>query len=193
MEAHITQVLHGIARSMAPTGLKKALSFEVASLASQERVQQRLPLGLRAADGGSVVGSAEDSVSSGIQRRTVEQIVGLLVATGAKTVGEARPLGIAKNSTTTEASSGEEGLSWPGAHDIDSAVAAAAVKSAGEARPPLESQSTVQQQQGVWVLGCRSLLLTFLSKRKRTRRSRRRRIQRPPSQGKTPALVVESS
>ena len=40
---------------MAPTGLKKVLSFfEAVRLALQERVQQRLPLGLRAADGGSV-------------------------------------------------------------------------------------------------------------------------------------------
>ena len=52
-------------------------------------MQQRLPQGLRAADGGSVEGSAVDRVSRGIQRRTVEQIVGLLVATVAKTVGEA--------------------------------------------------------------------------------------------------------
>ena len=37
-----------------------------------------------------------------IQRRTVKQIVGLFVATVAKTVGEARPLGIAQYSTTTE-------------------------------------------------------------------------------------------
>ena len=49
--------------------------FEAVRLASKERVQQRPPLGLRAADGGSVEGSAEDIVSSGIQERTVEQIV----------------------------------------------------------------------------------------------------------------------
>ena len=40
MEALLTQVLNGIARSMAPTGLKKALSFKVVRLASQEHVQQ---------------------------------------------------------------------------------------------------------------------------------------------------------
>ena len=98
MEAHSTQVLNGIAGSMA-AGLKKALSFEDVRLASQERVQQRLLPGLRcgdqvfkdfsqdrvqqrlveprATDGGSVGGSAEDGVSSGIQRRTAEQIVDL--------------------------------------------------------------------------------------------------------------------
>ena len=43
MESHVTQVLNGIARSVAPTGLEKALSFEAVRLASQERVQQRLP------------------------------------------------------------------------------------------------------------------------------------------------------
>ena len=73
-----TQVSNGIARCMALSGLKKALSLEAVRLASKERVQQRLPLGLRAADGGSVEGSAEDSVESKIQRRTVEQIVDLL-------------------------------------------------------------------------------------------------------------------
>ena len=119
MEAHLTQVLNGIARSMAAAGLKKALSFEAVRLASHERVQQRLlperssesfgeqneiveenqnlqrtrdqilkdfaqdrvqqglvePL---AADGGSFGGSAEDGVSGGIQRRTVEQVVDML-------------------------------------------------------------------------------------------------------------------
>ena len=33
-------MLNGVARSMAPGGLKKALSFEAVRLASQERVQQ---------------------------------------------------------------------------------------------------------------------------------------------------------
>ena len=126
-------------------------------------MQQRLSLGLRAADG-SVEGSAEYSVSGGIQRRTVEQTVDLLapvfperiievpkillfswpragdtagagVATVPKTVGEPRPPGIAKNSTTTETSSGEAGRSWPRANG-DSTAATAAVKSAGEPRPP---------------------------------------------------------
>ena len=126
---------------MAPTGLKKALSLETVRLASQQRVQQRLHQGLRAADGGSVEGSAEDRVSRGIQRRAVEQIVGFLVAMVAKTVGllgshstaprqnhkskgllvttsagvttvaitvgKSRLPGIAKHSTTAEASSGE--------------------------------------------------------------------------------------
>ena len=78
MEAHSTQALNGIARSMAPAGLKKALSFEAVTLASQERVQQRPPLRPRAADGGSVGGSAEDGVSSEILRRTVGQIVNFL-------------------------------------------------------------------------------------------------------------------
>ena len=79
MESHLTLVLNGIARSMAPTGLRKALSFEAVELASQERVQQRLPLGPRAAHGDSIKESDEDGVSSGIQRRTVEQIVDYLV------------------------------------------------------------------------------------------------------------------
>ena len=128
-------------------------------------MQQRLPRGLRAADGGSDEGSPDDSVSSGIQRPTVEQIVDLLapvfperiievpkisfsswpragdttgagVSTVAKTVGGSRPPGIAMNCTTTEASSGEAVESWPGAYDKDSAVATATVKSAGEARLP---------------------------------------------------------
>ena len=41
MEAHLTQVLSGIARCMARNGVEKALSFEAVRLASQERVQQR--------------------------------------------------------------------------------------------------------------------------------------------------------
>ena len=104
---------------------KKALSYEAVRLASQERVQQRLPQGLRAVDGGSV--SDEDRVTRGIQRRTVEQIVGLLAATVAKTVGEPRPPGIAKNSATTEASSGEAGPSWTEADGTTSADDAAPV------------------------------------------------------------------
>ena len=36
MEAHVAQVLDGIMRSMAPSGLKKALAFEAVGLASQE-------------------------------------------------------------------------------------------------------------------------------------------------------------
>ena len=59
---HLTQVLNGIARSMAP-GLKKALSFQAVRLASKERVQQRSPLRLRAVDGGSVEGSVLKIVS----------------------------------------------------------------------------------------------------------------------------------
>ena len=123
----------GIARSMAPTCLKKALSFEATRLASQERVQH--------------------SVSSGIQRRTVEQIVDYLAkillsswprpdATNAdgtavaRPAGEVRPRGIAKHSTTTEVPSGEAGPFWPRAYDMNSAAATASVKSAGEARPP---------------------------------------------------------
>ena len=43
----------------------------------QDRDQQRL-VEPRAADGGPVGGSAEDGVLSGIQGRTVEQIVNLL-------------------------------------------------------------------------------------------------------------------
>ena len=39
MEAHLIQVLYGIARCMARSGLK-ALSFEAVRLASQERVAQ---------------------------------------------------------------------------------------------------------------------------------------------------------
>ena len=146
---------------MAPTGLKKALSYEAVRLASQKRVQQRHLQGLRAADGGSVEGSDEDRVPRGIQRRIVEQIVGLFVATVAKSVGEARPLGIAQYRTTTvrsrrvflvklgrlglehwiakdsgrtEASSVEAVPSWPEADGTDSADDTAAVKSAGEAR-----------------------------------------------------------
>ena len=41
MEAHLTQVLNGITRSMTRSGLKKALSFEAVRLALQEAVQQR--------------------------------------------------------------------------------------------------------------------------------------------------------
>ena len=52
----------------------------------------------------------------------------------AKSVGESRLPGIAKNSTTTEVSSGEAGPSWRRACDMDNAVVTAAVKSAGEAR-----------------------------------------------------------
>ena len=67
-----------IARCMAPSGLKKALSFEAVRLATQERVQQRPPPERRfgegpnlaahrgpdcAGDGGAVGGSAEDDVS----------------------------------------------------------------------------------------------------------------------------------
>ena len=139
MEAHLTHVLNGIARSMAPTDLKKALSFEALRLASQERVQQRLPQELRAADGGSIEGSAEDCVSRGIQQRTVEQILGLLVATVAKTVGEARPLGVAQYSTTTESEvelSGEAGLSRSGADVTTSACVTTVAKTVGEPQPP---------------------------------------------------------
>ena len=97
-------------------------------------MQQRLSQGLRAADGGSV-GSAEDRVSRAIQRRTVQQIVGLQEATVAKTVGEAGPLGIAQYSTTTESkvegSSGEAGSFWSGADDTTSAGISAVVKTVG--------------------------------------------------------------
>ena len=41
MEAQLIQVLNGITRSMAHSGLKKGLSFEAVRLASQELVQQR--------------------------------------------------------------------------------------------------------------------------------------------------------
>ena len=41
MEAHLTSGLKGVVRSMAPSGQKKALSFEAVGLASQERVQLR--------------------------------------------------------------------------------------------------------------------------------------------------------
>ena len=60
-------------REVFAAGLKKG-SFEAMRLASRERVQQRLPPGLRAADGGSTVAEA---------------------------VGEARLPGIAKRSTST--------------------------------------------------------------------------------------------
>ena len=97
MEAHLTQVLNGIARSMAPSGLTKALSLGAVRLASQERVQQRSPPERRF---GKI--SCEDRIlqcsvdqivremveqleevpnmvsQGGIQRRTVEQIVGFL-------------------------------------------------------------------------------------------------------------------
>ena len=96
--AHVS-IRNGIARSMAPAGLKGlivrgcevGLTGTRATATSagvccgdqlfkdlaQDRVQQRL-VEPRAADCGSVGGSAEDGVSSGIQRRTVEQIVDFL-------------------------------------------------------------------------------------------------------------------
>ena len=88
MEAHLTQVLNGIARSMAPAGLKEAsvqqrllpgllCGDQLFKDIAQDRVQHCV-VDLRPADGGSVGGSAEDGVSSGIQRRTVDQIVDLL-------------------------------------------------------------------------------------------------------------------
>ena len=67
MEAHLTKVLNGIARSMAPAGLKKALSFEAVRLASQERVQQRLPPGLRCGDQ-----FFKDFAQDRVQQRSVE-------------------------------------------------------------------------------------------------------------------------
>ena len=63
-----------------------------------------------------------------------DDTTGAGVATVATTVGESRPQGIAKNSTTTEVSSVEAEPSWPRAYEMDSAVAAAAVKSAGDAQ-----------------------------------------------------------
>ena len=74
---------------------KKALSFEAVRLASQERVQQRLQ-GLRAADGGSVEGSAEDSgeLSSRSSVSSLQGLRKLLVKLGF--------FGIAQNGTTTE-------------------------------------------------------------------------------------------
>ena len=96
--AHVS-IRNGIARSVAPAGLKGlivrgcevGLTGTRATATSagvccgdqlfkdlaQDRVQQRL-VEPRAADCGSVGGSAEDGVSSGIQRRTVEQIVDFL-------------------------------------------------------------------------------------------------------------------
>ena len=123
MEAHLTQVLKGIARSRAPSGLKKALSFEAVRLASKERVQQRLLLGLRAADGGSVEGSFEDSVSNGIQRRTVEQIVDLLAPVF--------PDRLSKCSTVPGQSGNSQGAPMKDRTNDDRAAATAA-----DARPP---------------------------------------------------------
>ena len=58
----------------------------------------------------------------------------------AKTVGEARPFGIAQYSTTTESevegSPGEAGSSWPGADDTTSAGVTTVAKTVGESRPP---------------------------------------------------------
>ena len=111
--------------------LKKALSFEAVRLASQERVQQRLPQGLRAADGGSVEGSDEDRVTKRNPAANCRADRRSCRCNGCETVGEARPPGIAENSATTEAS-GEavpSGL-WTSADDT------AGFKSVGKARPP---------------------------------------------------------
>ena len=55
-------------------------------------------------------------------------------------VGEARPLGIAQHSTTTdpevEGSSGEASISWPGVENTTSADDSTVAKGFGEAQPP---------------------------------------------------------
>ena len=80
-------------------------------------MQQRLPPGLRAADGGSVGGSAEDGVSSDTTSAVDTPV--------AKAVGEARPPGIAMRSASTASefavSSGEFGSARPGEKDSTSA------------------------------------------------------------------------
>ena len=124
MEARLNQVLNGIARSMAPAGLRKALSFEAMRLASQERVELRLPPGLRAADGGSVGGSAEDGVSN--------DTTSAGDTTVAKAVGEARPPGTAKHSALTAS---EFAVSSGESRDTTNADVAAVVRPPGEVRP----------------------------------------------------------
>ena len=117
MEDGLTQVLNGIARSMAPAGLRKDLSFEAVMLASRERVQQRFPPRLRAADGGSVGGSAEDGVS--------RDTTSAGDTTFAKAVGDARPRIAKRNASTASefaVSSGESGSARPGEKDTTSAV-----------------------------------------------------------------------
>ena len=103
-------------------------------------MQQRLPHGLPATDGGSVEASAEDRVSGGIQRRTVEQIVGLLVTTLRKLLVKLGLLGVAQHSATAESevegSSGEAGSSWPGADGTTSAGVATVAETVGKSRPP---------------------------------------------------------
>ena len=141
MADRLIQVLNGIARSMAPAGLTEALSFEAVRLASRERVQQRLPPGLRDADGGSVVGgrqpgiarrsgstASEFAVSSGESwsaRPGEKDTTNALGAAVVRPAGEVRPRGITKHSTVTESviavSSGEAGPSWPRAKSTPSA------------------------------------------------------------------------
>ena len=85
---------------------------------AQDRVQQR-SVEPRAVDGGSVGGSAEDGISSGIQRRTVEQIVDLLA-----------PVFPERISARTEVVEVPKILwsSWPGADDTTSADATTVAK-----------------------------------------------------------------
>ena len=145
-EARLTQVLNGIARSMAPTSLKKVLSFEAVRLAFRERVQQRLPPGRRAVNGGSIGGSAEDGVSS--------DTTSAGDTTVAKDVGEVRPPGIAERSASTVSviaeSSGEAGLSWPRAMSTASAIDTAVTKAPEQTAtvPPLQQPSSLLVELG---------------------------------------------
>ena len=115
-------MLHGTSRP------EKGLTIEAVRLASRERVQQRLPLRLRAAGGSSVGGSAEDGVSS--------DTTSAGDTTVAQAVGEARLPGKRSTSTASEfaVSSGEPGSARPGEKDTNYADGAAVVKLAGEVR-----------------------------------------------------------
>ena len=56
MEAHLTSVLNGVARSMAPSGLKKDLSYRAVELALQGQCER---------DGEVVRGTSATATSSG--------------------------------------------------------------------------------------------------------------------------------
>ena len=103
---------------MAPTGLKKALSCEAVRLASQERVPQRLPQGLRAAH---MVAQSKEVPKIVSQEESIGELSSRSSVSWLQRLGKLLvKLASWDRKEQYHASSGEAGPSWPGAYDMDS-------------------------------------------------------------------------